>query len=49
MGPSYTITYFSTTTDSPESWLAGVCFALKGNPGDIIKAIRSLPRAEMLQ
>jgi len=32
--------------ESPETWLAGVCYALKGNPGEIFKAIESLPRGE---
>lgn len=27
-----------------ETWLAGVCYALKGNPSEIIKAIEGLPK-----
>jgi len=35
--------------DPPEIWLAGVCFTLKGNPGEIIKVIQRLPLAERVQ
>jgi hypothetical protein len=35
--------------ESPESWLAGVCHVLKGRPGEIMKVIRDLPRAEAIQ
>jgi len=30
--------------DDPESWLAGVCHALKGNPESIMKVIEGLPQ-----
>jgi hypothetical protein len=32
--------------DDPESWLAGVCHALRGQPSAIMKIIESLPRME---
>jgi energy-coupling factor transporter ATP-binding protein EcfA2 len=32
--------------DPPLTWLAGVCHALQGRPGEIIKVIRTLPRRE---
>lgn len=32
----------------PETWLAGVCYALHGNPNDIMQIISGLPRREVV-
>jgi hypothetical protein len=33
--------------DDPLTWLAGVCYALKGNPAEIMKIIEGLPLLEL--
>lgn len=34
--------------DDPMTWLAGLCYGLKGNPASIVPALQTLPRRESL-